>query len=155
MPELEVKRQYAVHEGGTKFYQLWTVACDNIAIAVFQYGPLKSALKPEDMGGTFEVKSLTTEDAAVRTCVTKAKEKQKRGYTFGAHETYSFATTDDLSRRLTKWFGTRKAQTVLAMFATVDTAESAPTDDDENVVMGRAKPIAPATEQSLPEWGTW
>ncbi len=155
MPELEVKRQFGKHEGGTKFYQVWTVACDNAAVAVFQFGPIKAGSSPENAGGTIDINDLTTKDRAIRECVTKAKAKQKRGYDFGPDETYTFATTDDLSRRLVKFFGALKAQTILAKFVMVESAVSAPTDDDENVVMGKAKSIAPATEQSLPEWGTW
>jgi hypothetical protein len=154
MPDHRIKREFARHSSGTKAYQVWSIQCGGAAVTVFQYASYSGGRSPEHMGGTIDVIGVSSALGSEKACEKKVREKTKRGY---ENWTREVVEPIDFAGTLTDYFGLAKQQVILAKLATASSAvsEPAPEPDVQDVVMGKAKSIAPATEQFLPEWGTW
>jgi predicted DNA-binding WGR domain protein len=158
MAGFQIRRRFSHHTGGTKAYQVWEIQHNNAVVVVFQYGSFTSGRDAVLMGGTIDVQDATTQTTAEAGAIKKVREKKKRGYQEWDTEVCPLKSYDDFCDVLRTAFGSGKASTIVAKLDSANfgvTSDPAPEVDPENSIKGKAKPPAPKSEESLPEWGTW
>jgi len=160
MPGYQIRSRFARHSSGTKAYQIYEIQADNAVAVVFQYGSWATGMDLDKMGGKVIHEGTVGACTAETMAVTKQNEKSRlrsggryEGWTVRVVESINSST--ELGNALVRRFGKQKATEIFDSLRVGVTSEPEPSADPDNVVMGKAKPIAPATEQSLPEWGTW
>jgi hypothetical protein len=158
MAGFQIRRRFSHHTSGTKAYQVWEIQQNNAVVVVFQYGSFTMGRDAVTMGGTIEVQGARDVVAAEIFATKKVTEKLRRGYKEWDTEVCPLKSMSDFHDVLKLAFGSGKASTIVAKLDAANlgvTSDPAPEVDPENSIKGKAKPPAPKSEESLPEWGTW
>jgi hypothetical protein len=153
-----MESRFAIHQGGTKAYQVWLIRQGEAVLEVNQYGPFTFGTKPKNLRGTIDPSSSAgTRATANKLASAKMKDKSKRGYGPWENDSYPANTKGDFVAALTGLFGPRKQQDILALLFAFNRSLPVPTIEVDTESKGSTKAIAPViqSEVSLPEWGTW
>jgi hypothetical protein len=158
MAGYQIRRRFGHHKLGTKAYQIWEVQFNTKVCIVFQFGKFRTGQDPLSMGGTVNVIGVYDAFGAEAVALKQERAKTARGYGPWDVDVCPLATVGEFYEVANKAFGATKGQEVLQALefgAVPDVSDELPTSAPENSVMGKAKPPAPKSEESLPEWGTW
>jgi predicted DNA-binding WGR domain protein len=153
MADYMIRRRFAHHTGGTKAYQVYEIQMNGAAAVVFQFGKFSTGMDPTKMGGTVDIAGVFEPSVAKRRALDKEKEKSKRGYQDWDTDDCSFANESELFATVVSLLGGQKANQIRIALEADEASKPAPAPDPDNSGKGKAK--APATEELLPEWGTW
>jgi predicted DNA-binding WGR domain protein len=148
----QIRRRFAHHEGGTKAYQIHEIRRGSKVCVVFQYGSFSTGDDPVRMGGIVDIHGVGDASWAQAACNKKEREKTKRGYQDWDSDEASFTDPSVFVKTLSVMFGAKKSNSIVNDLDNAAMPAEPPAPAAQTSVKGKAMP---ATEESLPDWGTW
>ena len=158
MSGFQIRRRFGHHKLGTKAYQIWEVQLNDKVCVVFQFGKFRSGQDPLSMGGTVNVIGVYNQIDAGSIATKQERAKSVRGYGPWDIDVCPLKTIGEFYEIVNQAFGREKGGEVLQALefgSAPALSDEPPAPGVENSVKGKAKPPAPKSEESLPEWGTW
>lgn len=141
----------STHDGGTKFYAIWTVYGIRRAVTVFNWGKESVHDAGFCKSGEVTVDGHPSYDSADINARAQQKAKGKREYTVWTKpaRNCSFGTGDALKEEIFARFGTNTGTRILEALG--EELDGAVDPDDEAVPITTKEPAGPAVDG----WGTW